>query len=649
MRNWVLLFCAFLLFAIASPVLLRAQFQAPTQEELKMTSDPKAPGADAVYLYREEITDDVAQYHSYYERIKVLTEKGMELATIRIPYEKGEFKVTKIEGRTIHPDGTVIPLSVKPEDLVVFKTKSHQENTIVFTLPNVEVGSILEYRLQIHYSGDIVVPPRWDIQQTYFVHKAHYFFRPQIGEYSSRRGYEVIPAKGPIVVESDKDGYKVDLTDIPPVPDEDWAPPLNTICWRVEFYYTYAHSDKEFWDSAGSVWAMSNKEFIKPSGALKRAAAQMVAPNDSDEQKARKVYAEVMKLDNTDYSRVKSEAERKKEKLKEIDNVNDVWTNQAGPGNSIALLYVALARAVGLKAWPMEVVDRNSAFFDAAYLDERQLQDYIAVLVIDGKDVFVDPGQKMCPFGSLHWAHQLVGGLRLTESGAVIAGTPASTYKDNVTQRIADLAIDAQGNVKGTVRFVMTGAEALYWRQLALQNAPDEVKRQFDEWLQTMMPEGVEAHVDHFLGLDDPDSNLLATVNAKGVLGAAVSKRLLLPELFFESREHQPFVDQAKRLEPVDMHYGEQVSDQVVYHLPPGFSVEGAPQDVNDLWPGKAEFIAKTQTAPGQVTVTSTLARAFDLVDPSDYQDLRGFYQKVATASQAELVLDAAAAAKSNR
>jgi hypothetical protein len=175
------------------------------------------------------------------------------------------------------------------------------------------------------------------------------------------------------------------------------------------------------------------------------------------------------------------------------------------------------------------------------------------------------------------------------------------------------------------------------------------VKRQFDEWLQTMMPEGVEAHVDHFLGLDDPDSNLLATVNAKGVLGAAVSKRLLLPELFFESREHQPFVDQAKRLEPVDMHYGEQVSDQVVYHLPPGFSVEGAPQDVNDLWPGKAEFIAKTQTAPGQVTVTSTLARAFDLVDPSDYQDLRGFYQKVATASQAELVLDAAAAAKSNR
>ena len=36
----------------------------PTKEELEMTSDPKVPGADAVYLYREEKTDDNLHYHS---------------------------------------------------------------------------------------------------------------------------------------------------------------------------------------------------------------------------------------------------------------------------------------------------------------------------------------------------------------------------------------------------------------------------------------------------------------------------------------------------------------------------------------------------------------------------------------------------------
>ena len=61
-----------LLLAIASPVLLHAQFQEPTQEELKMTADPKAPGAAAVYLNVEEVANDQFHSMSFYARIKVL-------------------------------------------------------------------------------------------------------------------------------------------------------------------------------------------------------------------------------------------------------------------------------------------------------------------------------------------------------------------------------------------------------------------------------------------------------------------------------------------------------------------------------------------------------------------------------------------------
>ena len=49
---------------------------------------------------------------------------------------------------------------------------------MVFTLPSVEVGSILEYRLQIRYDDNTVSSPTWQIQQAYFVHKAHYAFDP---------------------------------------------------------------------------------------------------------------------------------------------------------------------------------------------------------------------------------------------------------------------------------------------------------------------------------------------------------------------------------------------------------------------------------------------------------------------------------------
>ena len=105
--------------------------------------------------------------------------------------------------------------------------------------------------------------------------------------------------------------------------------------------------------------------------------------------------------------------------------------------DKIALLYVALARAAGLKAWPMKVVDRNRAMFDASYLSTYQLNDFIAIVELGGKNIYLDPGQKMCPFGILNWKHTWATGFRLTEKGAVTETTPGITYKESKMTRNA--------------------------------------------------------------------------------------------------------------------------------------------------------------------------------------------------------------------
>ena len=76
MRRFSLFSFALLAFIAAHPLLLHAQFQPPSEEELKMTADPKAPGAAAVYLNINEIANDPMHYQSSYFRIKVLGEKG---------------------------------------------------------------------------------------------------------------------------------------------------------------------------------------------------------------------------------------------------------------------------------------------------------------------------------------------------------------------------------------------------------------------------------------------------------------------------------------------------------------------------------------------------------------------------------------------
>lgn len=253
MRTYALVRHLALLFVFATPALLCAQFQQPTDEELKMTADPKAPGAAAVYLYIEEIDNDPIHFKSIYVRIKVLQEKGKELATVEIPYERRNFKITDIMARTIHSDGTVIPLVGKPEELLIAKTKSREGDPLqfsrkVFNLPSVEVGSILEYRYEIRYDDDLSSSPTWEIQHSYFVHHARYAFTPSkqflpglqgaTNRYLiDERGRAINtliwwPVLPPNVVMNKADVagvYHLELADVPALPDEEWMPP-STAC-----------------------------------------------------------------------------------------------------------------------------------------------------------------------------------------------------------------------------------------------------------------------------------------------------------------------------------------------------------------------------------------------------------------------------------
>ncbi|MFZ1087047.1 MAG: DUF3857 and transglutaminase domain-containing protein [Terracidiphilus sp.] len=662
-----------LLSFAAAPLLLRAQFQEPTPEELKMTSDPKAPGAAAVYLNVEENDDDTSHIVTYSARIKVLTEKGKELATVEIPYLNDFMQVQDIQGRTIHADGTVIPLKGKPAELLAVKeaTKNgdFEIDRKVFNLPSVEVGSILEYRYVLNYAtseGYSITQPNWEIQKSYFVHKAHYVFTPfkEFGRGTMNTTFMYLKdshgrvlntllwsTQLPKGAELKQDGFgrfSLNLSDIPPSPEEEWMPPTRSFLYRVLFYYKFASNNQDFWVDETKLWSKDVDHFAEPSKAIHDAVNSLIAPADSDLEKAKKLYKAVQALDNTDFSRKKSAAEMKRLKLKDAKRAEDTWAQKSGSSEDIALLYIAMLRAAGLTAYDMKLVNREKGVFDYGYLSWDQLDDDVVILSTGGQEYLLDPGEKMCPFLTLHWAHSGASGSRQSPDGHYAATTPLPDYKPNSLLRVGDVTLDEQGAITGSFRFILTGQEALRWRQKALENDAEEVKKQFNDWLEKTVPEGVEAQLDHFLSLDNPDVNLMAMVNVHGALGAATGKRILLPAFFFETRGAHPFVEQEKRQTSVDMHYADQVKDQITYHLPAGFTVEGAPQDATIPWAGHAVLVTKSVSAPGEITMVRSLLRGFTVAKPEEYQDLRGFYQKIAAADQQQLVLTRVKTEKGN-
>ncbi len=595
---------------------------------------------------------------SFYERIKVLTEKGMNLATVRFRYRTGEMKIEKIEGRTIHPDGTVVVMTASPAELLDFQTKGLRENEIAFTLPSVEVGSILEYRVQLRYPSGILEPPVWDVQRQYFVRKAHYRFRSEGGLawnlndaqgqelryllYSGHLGF----APDAKVVSDAKHDFTLDVANVPPLPQEEWMPPLDLVRGRVTFYYSHFSTVTDFWTNALDQWSGNALQFMQPGDSIKKAASQLVDPSDSETTKTEKLYAAVMKMENTSFGRAKSEAERKALKIGAVRKADDVWQQQSGTSNEIALTFVALARTAGLNAWPMQVVDRNRGELDHAYLSLRQLDDYIAVVTIGGSDFFLDPGEKMCPFGMLHWKHAETKGLVLSNKGAFIGTTPAIHYKNAMVLRVANLNVQPDGSLDGTARIEMRGPEALRWRQLALTADPMEAAKRFVEELSQRLPEGARAEFDHFEALDDPKATLVAFVRLNGSIGAQTKNRLVVPDLLFEAHAQHAFVSQEHRQTDVDLQFAHLDEDDITYHLPAGSKVEGAPQQTSISWPGHSLFKMEAKERPGEIEIQRSLAYGFSRAEAKDYGELHDFSQKVETADQQVMLIEKSSSAQ---
>src|SRR5512141_2717829 len=98
-------------------------------------------------------------------------------------------------------------------------------------------------------------------------------------------------------------------------------------------------------------------------------------------------------------------------------------------------------------------------------MDFDQLDAEVAVVQIDGKDVYLDPGTRFCPYGTVYWKYTGAKGLRQVDGkGAQIAATDMPAYKENQTQRRLDVKLSSDGVAEGTLTVAYFGQEAIQHR-----------------------------------------------------------------------------------------------------------------------------------------------------------------------------------------
>ncbi len=162
------------------PVVTGDEWQPITQEELKMTGAPEAPGAPAVYLYRQVDRKDLGRSNTEYNylRIKILTEEGRKYGNVEIAYPREQANISNIRARTIHPDGTILNFDGKVYDQTIIKSKGSKFLAKTFSMPDVRVGSIVEYHFNYDFADGYVFGSHWILSEELFTKKAVFSLKP---------------------------------------------------------------------------------------------------------------------------------------------------------------------------------------------------------------------------------------------------------------------------------------------------------------------------------------------------------------------------------------------------------------------------------------------------------------------------------------
>ena len=650
----VFLFVALLLGAAfvhrTPPVAAGDEWQPISPEELKMTSVPEAPGAPAVYLYRQVDRDDGRNGHEYnYVRIKILTEEGRKQADIEIPFVKERGSIHSIKARTIRPDGSIANFDGKVYDKTIVKAKGFKYLAKTFTLPDVQVGSIVEYHYTIDLDERYVFDSEWILSEELFTKHAKFTLKPNT-DFAMNLSWPVgLPAgTNPPIREAGT--VRLETQNVPPFQIEDFMPPEKVLKYRVEFAYSEDSSENDpdkFWKKMDKKWNGHFEDFIGKRKAMEQAAAGIVSPGDSPEVKLQKIYARVQQVRNTSWETTKTEQEQKREKQKDINNVEDLWKQGYGNGRQINWLFAALARAAGLEAYSVYISARSEYFFNPKLMNTSQLNGDVVLVKLNGKDVYCDPATRFAPIGLLSWPETGVQGLKLDKEGGAWVKTTLPTSSDSRVERKADLKLTDQGSLEGKLTFTFSGLEAL-WRRIEERNEDQASRKKFlEDQVREYIPVGIDVEL-----LNKPDwassaPTLVAEYDLK-VQGWATGagKRVLVPVGLFSAPEKHLF-EHTNRVHPVYFQFSSGKIDDLTIELPLGWHVSNLPaEQTNDQ--KVAVYHMKTEDNKGTLHVTRQLNFDLLMVDAKSYPALRSFYQVVRTGDDQQIVVQPGTSAASN-
>jgi uncharacterized protein YfkK (UPF0435 family) len=630
--------CAIFALLALSTIAVADDWKPISPEDLQLKEIPGAKGAHAAILYYEDVLNDKDSVENVYFRIKILSEEGKKYADIELPPYFGDFSVTSLKARTIRPDGSIVPFDGKYFTKVVAKRKEVKLFTKTFSIPDVQVGSIIEYRYNLNWDPGIIYTSKlFTLQHELFTRKAHAVVIPYDRYAYSYTWFGVRDNERPVQTH---DRITLDAENLAAFEKEDYMPPEDELRARlVVFKRPQDFGDTEkFWKEEGKNWRNNTEKFLDKKNAMRDEVNGLLNGANTPEEKLRRIYERVQKIENLTYAPEKTEKELQREKRRQNNNVEDVLKNGYGYHSQINRLFVALARAAGFDATVVRVTERDGAFFHKNILSTSQLDSDLALVRVDGKELYLSPATPYCPFGLLPWEDTNVEGIRDDKDGISFVNTGISRAADTVMARKADLTLQEDGTLTGQITATFTGMEALGRRLAARDHDDVERKKRIEDEVKGWLP--TAGSTAELISIDKWESTeplvVKANVRIPGY-AAGMGKRVLLPAYTFQTTKGHAF-QKSRRVQPIYFRTPWTDEDEINIKLPEGLQVENLPTK-RDYKNGPIQYLSELTRNGSELKIHRRFVMDNVYFDQKYYEPLQQVFNMVKAGDDEQVVL----------
>ncbi|MHC0446885.1 DUF3857 domain-containing protein [Flavobacterium sp. 3-218] len=655
-----LLICTALLGSTITIQAQKYELGKVTISELNEKVHPKDSSAPAAILFKKGRTyfgynKDVGFYanHVCEVKIKIYKKEGLSWADQKVRFYIGYEKLN--EDRLEFSDavtynlenGTIVKTKLNNQG--EFKTKINKywkEKTI--TLPNVKVGSIIEYKYVLK-SENLIKFPDFDIQ--FDIPVDYFYYKTQIPEFFI---YKPILIGGiPLTTESK-------FTSASQSFDNAYSQTSSFSYKQIETFYegkdVPALKEEPYINNLENYRGSIQQELervrmpdqpVKDYSLTWEGVAQTIFKDESFGKQLNEA-----SLFTDDLNKLLTNVEDKNERLnliftyvKNRMNWNEInschtekgvvkaYKDQTGNVAEINFILINMLRAAGIEANPVLVSTIQNGL--PVYPTRTGFNYVIVAADIDGKRILLDATHKLTspnilPLNVLNWKGRLV---KKDGSSQEIELDPASQSKEIYTLMVK---VDPDGKMNGQARVQRTDYDAYSFREENNAKTEDSYLEKFENKLGglTISNYKIENQKSNL------DQSVIETFTfASDSRSDIINGKIFVNPLLFFTQTKNPF-NQENRVMPVYFGYKNLERFTFNVEIPQGYTVESMPKPVKiSSEDKKMSFILNFSVSENKIQIISQKEINNSIFAAEDYGMIKEFFQKMIVSQNEKIVL----------